>query len=160
VDADASIPKNPNYPTKPMLLADRTFREGVAVLSRLGLSFDAWLYHPQIDDLSSLARAFPAARIALNQVGGPVGIGPYRGKRDGVFAQWKVSIKRLAAHQNVCIKLSGLGQNINGFGFDAGASRPHPKRWPVRFAHTSRHASKPSARRARVESNFPVDKAA
>jgi L-fuconolactonase len=44
------------------LLGDRTFREGFAVLGRLGLSFDAWMYHPQIDDLASLAGAFPRPR--------------------------------------------------------------------------------------------------
>ena len=42
-DADSSF-LNPAYPVPPRLLADKTFREGFAVLSRLGLSFDAWLY--------------------------------------------------------------------------------------------------------------------
>ena len=31
----------------------------LATLGRLGLSFDAWLYHPQIDDLAALAKAVP-----------------------------------------------------------------------------------------------------
>jgi hypothetical protein len=39
-------------------MGDKTFREGFALLGRLGLSFDAWLYHPQIDELADLARAF------------------------------------------------------------------------------------------------------
>src|SRR6185436_15720712 len=42
-----------------------TFREGFAVLGRLGLTFDAWLYHPQMPDLISLAQAFPEQRIVL-----------------------------------------------------------------------------------------------
>ena len=57
-DADESV-RNPAYSPPPGLLADKTFREGFAVLGRLGLSFDAWLYHPQIDELTELARAFP-----------------------------------------------------------------------------------------------------
>ena len=61
-DADPIIP-NRNYSPPPGLLADPRFREGFAVLGRLGLSFDAWLYHPQIDDLTALARAFPASPI-------------------------------------------------------------------------------------------------
>ena len=47
------------------------FREGFAALGRLGLTFDAWLYHPQIPDLTALARAFPAQPIVLDHVGGP-----------------------------------------------------------------------------------------
>src|SRR5260221_3822006 len=43
-------------------------------ISRLRLSFDAWLFHPQIDELADLARAFPDAMIVLNHVGGPIGI--------------------------------------------------------------------------------------
>ena len=75
-DADSSI-CNPAYVTPPGLLADKSFREGFAVLGRLGLSFDAWLYHPQIDDVRDLARAFPETKIVLNHVGGPIGIGAY-----------------------------------------------------------------------------------
>ena len=62
-DADTSF-LNPAYPVPPRLLADKTFREGFAVLSRMGLSFDAWLYHPQIPEIADLAGAFPDARIA------------------------------------------------------------------------------------------------
>jgi predicted TIM-barrel fold metal-dependent hydrolase len=31
-------------------MADRQFRDGFRTLGRLGFSFDAWLYHPQIDE--------------------------------------------------------------------------------------------------------------
>ena len=104
-DADTSL-LNPAYPVPRGLLGDKTFREGFAVLGRLGMSFDAWLYHPQIDELASLAGAFPDARIVLNHVGGPLGSGVYGGKRDEVFPRWAASIKALAAHQNVSVKVS------------------------------------------------------
>ena len=69
-DAEASV-RNPAYSPPPGLLGDKTFREGSAVLGRLGLSFDAWLYHPQIDELTDLARAFPETTIVLDHVGRP-----------------------------------------------------------------------------------------
>ena len=122
-DADDSI-RNPAYSPPPGLLADKTFREGFAVLGRLGLSFDAWLYHPQIDELTELARAFPDARIVLNHVGGPIGIGTYAGKRKEVFAAWAASIKALAACPNVCVKVGGLGMRMGGFGFHEQAEPP------------------------------------
>ena len=81
-DADPTI-RNPAHRSTAGLLGDKTFREGFAVLGRLGLSFDAWLYHPQIDELTDLARAFPGTRIVLDHVGGPIGIGAYARQAPG-----------------------------------------------------------------------------
>ena len=70
-DADPTL-MNPAYAPPPGLMADATFREGFARLAPLNLTFDAWLYHPQIDELTALAQAFPDTRIVLNHVGGPL----------------------------------------------------------------------------------------
>ncbi|MBZ5609711.1 MAG: amidohydrolase family protein [Acidobacteriia bacterium] len=156
---DASIAANPAYPAPPGLLADKTFREGFAVLNRLGLSFDAWLYHPQIDDVRNLAAAFPNARIVLNHAGGPLGIGAYRGKHDEVFSRWAASIKALAAHENVYIKVGGLGMNTTGFGFNEQPEPPSSEMLAATFhpyVETCITAFGPS--RSMFESNFPVDK--
>ena len=58
-------------------------------LAPLGLTFDAWLLHPQLPELTALARAFPDTTIVLDHVGAPLGIGPYAGRRDAVFADWR-----------------------------------------------------------------------
>ncbi len=58
------------------------FRAGLARLTALGLSFDAWQFHPQLPDVIDLARAFPGTTIIVNHVGGPLGYGPYAGKKD------------------------------------------------------------------------------
>jgi L-fuconolactonase len=158
-DADTSL-NNPAYPAPPGLMADKTFREGFAVLGRLGLSFDAWLYHPQIEDLTSLAGAFPGTRIVLNHAGGPIGGGVYRGKRDEVFARWAASIKALARHQNVFVKVGGLGQRVNGLGLDEETEPPSSERLAAvcrPYVETCIEAF--GASRAMFESNFPVDKA-
>ncbi len=75
------------------LLVDKKVREGFAQLAPLGLSFDAWVYHAQLADVIDLARAFPGTTIVLNHVGGPIGLGRYKGKRDEVFAEWSKSIR-------------------------------------------------------------------
>jgi L-fuconolactonase len=158
-DADTSL-NNPAYPAPPGLLADRTFREGFAVLGRLGLSFDAWLYHPQLDELAALARAFPDTSIVVNHAGGPIGAAAYSGKRDEVFPRWAASIKALALHPNVFIKVGGLGQNINGLGFDKQTEPPSAQTLATawrRYVETCIEAFGPS--RSMFESNFPVDKA-
>ena len=157
-DADASI-RNPAYSPPRGLLADKNFREAFAVLGRLGLSFDAWLYHPQIDELRDLARAFAETKIVLNHVGGPIGIGAYAGKHKDVFPGWAASIKALAACPNVYVKLGGLGMRMGGFGFHQQPEPPSSETlantWGP-YIETCIDAFSPS--RCMFESNFPVDK--
>jgi L-fuconolactonase len=157
-DADASV-RNPAYSPPPNLLADKAFREGFAVLGRLGLSFDAWLYHPQIGELTGLARAFPDSRIVLNHVGGPIGIGEYAGKHKEVFPGWAASIKALAACPNAYVKLGGLGMRMGGFGFHDKPEPPSSETLAATwrpYVETCIEAFQPS--RCMFESNFPVDK--
>jgi L-fuconolactonase len=157
-DEDAQV-RNPGYSPPPGLLAERSFRQGFAVLARLGLSFDAWLYHPQIDELTDLARAFPESPIVLDHVGGPIGIRGYAGKRDEVFAGWKGSIKALAGCANVCVKLGGLGMLIGGFSFHEQPEPPSAATLAAAwrpYVETCIEAFGPA--RAMFESNFPVDK--
>ncbi len=137
-----------------------SFRRGLARLQALGLSFDAWLFHTQIDELVDLARALPGLPIVLNHLGGPLAVGPYADKRDEVFLVWRESIKRLATCANVSIKLGGLGMAIGGFDFHKQALPPSSEQLCAAWApymHASIEAF--GAQRCMFESNFPVDKA-
>lgn len=104
-------------------MLDPTFRQGFAQLAPLGLSYEAYQFHTQLDELASLAEAFPDTSIILNHVGTPLGVGPFAGRRDDVFSQWKASVIRIARCPNVVVKLGGLGMSICGFGFH---ERPQP----------------------------------
>jgi predicted TIM-barrel fold metal-dependent hydrolase len=157
-NADTSL-NLPSYPEPPELLADKTFREGFAVLGRLGLSFDAAIYHPQIPELADLAAAFPGTKIVINHVGVPLGNGAYRDKRNEVFPRWAASIKALAAHQNVYVKVGGLGQVINGLGFNERSDPPSSEALASGlrpYVETCIEAF--GVDRSMFESNFPVDK--
>ena len=142
------------------LYAQSAFRQGFAKLSGLGLSFEAWQYHTQLIDVIDLARAFPETLILLDHVGGPVGIGPYAGRRDEVFAGWKRDIATLATCPNVWVKLGGLGMPICGFGHHKREQLPGSvelaQAWRP-YIETCIEAFGPS--RAMFESNFPVDRA-
>jgi predicted TIM-barrel fold metal-dependent hydrolase len=145
---------------RPMgLLRDSKVREGFAQLAPLGLSFDAWVYHPQLGDVVDLARAFPQTPICLNHVGGAIGLGRYKGKRDEVFADWSARIKELAACPNVNVKLGGLGMRMFGFDVHEGKLPPGSEQlaalWRP-YIETCITAFGPN--RAMFESNFPVDK--
>lgn len=135
------------------------FREGFAVLAEMGLSYDAYHYHPQNADLADLARAFPQATIVLDHLGTPLGVGPYEGKRDQVFAEWKQSMNELASCPNVHVKLGGLAMPWNGFGFEAGARPPSSDQLLALQGRYYEHAiERFGAERCMFESNFPVDK--
>ena len=81
----------------PGLLLDKTFREGVATLAGFNLAFDAWMFQTQLGDLVDLARAMPQTTMVLNHIGGPVAIGPYAGKRDEAFKEWRGLIQQIGA---------------------------------------------------------------
>jgi L-fuconolactonase len=157
-DPDQTV-LNPAYNPGQSLLANPTFREGIACLAPLNLSFDAWLYHPQIDELTDLARAFPGTRIVLNHVGGPLGLNAYEGKRDAVFAKWSASIKALAQCPNVCVKVGGMGMRINNYGFERAADPPSSEALAAAWKpYVETCIAAFAANRCMFESNFPVDK--
>lgn len=141
------------------LLRDGKVREGFAQLAPLGLSFDAWLYHTQLPDLVDLARAFPATQIVLNHVGGAIGLGRYKGKRDEVFADWSARIRELAACPNVHVKLGGLGMKMFGFDVHEGELPPSSEQLAALWRpYVETCITAFGASRAMFESNFPVDK--
>ncbi|HEY33506.1 MAG TPA: amidohydrolase family protein [Dehalococcoidia bacterium] len=157
---DAS-PELTRYMSPPRgLLLDSKFREGFGYLQKYGLSFDAWLYHHQITELADLARAFPDTIIILDHVGGIIGIGPYAGRREEIFQQWKRSIAELSTCPNVVVKLGGLGMPVCGFGWDERATPPDS----VELAEAMGPyflwcIERFGVDRCMFESNFPVDKA-
>ena len=144
----------------PDLYRDATFREGFACLGRLGLTFDAWVYHPQLADVVDLAHAFPEQPIVLNHVGGPIGIGPYAGRRDEIFPVWRDGIRAVADCPNIYVKLGALSSKRAGFGWHERKRPPSSEELAAAwrpYIETCIEAFGPS--RCMFESNFPVDKA-
>jgi predicted TIM-barrel fold metal-dependent hydrolase len=91
-DASDDVRNSHTRPPRGLFL-EPGFRRGFAELGRRRLSFEAWLYHPQLADLVDLAKAFPETTIVLDHLGGPLGIGPYAGKRAEIFQYWKGAIR-------------------------------------------------------------------
>ncbi|MDE0213046.1 MAG: amidohydrolase family protein [Deltaproteobacteria bacterium] len=144
---------------RPGLLRDAAVRKGVACLRRCGLSFDAWLYHPQLPELVELARAFPDLPIILDHIGGPLGLGPYEGRRDEVFRAWSADIAALSGCPNLALKLGGVGSLRSGY--DWHTREPGPA--SIELAEAMRPyfefcIEKFGADRCMFESNFPVDR--
>ena len=157
-DASPEVRNSHTRPPQHLFLAD-DFREGFAELGARGLSFDAWAYHSQIPELTSLAKAFPDTTIIFDHFGGPLGIGPYADRGDEIFDQWCLDAAELAECSNVYAKLGGLVMPINGFGFH---KRDLPATSDEVVAATARYHLKAielfGPERCMFESNFPVDK--
>ncbi len=142
------------------LYASTAFRNGLGVLARRNLVFDAWVFQPQHEELIDLATAFPDLSIVYNHTGGLLGVGPYAGRTDEMFASWKSGMKRLAEFSNIRIKLGGLGMARSGFAFYGRKERATSKE----VAETWRPYIETAielfgADRSMFESNFPVDAA-
>ena len=156
-DASAAIHPPSTLPP-PGLLLDDAFRAGIARLAPLDLSFDIWLNHPQLPEVSDLARAFPQTTFIVNHIGGLLGEGPYARKRDEVFAIWRALIKDVASCPNVFMKIGGLGMPTRGFSYPATDQPPNSQEiaavWRP-YVEACIEAFGP--RRCMFESNFPVD---
>lgn len=142
----------------PHLLLDETFRAGFKHLRRYGLTFEAWLFHPDIPDVADLARAFPDTTIILNHLGGPIVDGEY-GPRDEVFGKWKADIAEVAKCPNVVAKVGGIQMVVNGFGWHEREKPPTSDELLAVNGPWYEHIIEQfGPDRCMFESNFPVDR--
>lgn len=141
------------------LYADADFRAGVALLGRLGHSYDTWHYHHQNADFAALARAVPGTTLVLDHFGTPLGVGAYAGQREAIFSQWQRDIAEIARCPNVVAKLGGLAMPDNGFGWDRRALPAHSDELVEAQGRYYRHTIECfGPQRCMFESNFPVDR--
>jgi L-fuconolactonase len=158
-DESPLIPTSSNAPTANVVGKHPAFRTGLAALHRAGLSFDTWAYHTQLQDAVNLARAHPDLTIVVNHLGGPLRIGPYTERQDEVLALWKKRVVELAQHENVVMKLGGVGMPVFGETWhyfpekttsgQIAVARGPEIRWCIESFGPNR---------CMFESNFPVDK--
>ncbi len=140
------------------LLIDPRVDEAIAVIERMGLSLDCWLYHPQLDEVGQLADAHPDLTVVLNHVGSPILGGPYRGRTDEVFAEWEAALRRVSERHNVFIKLGAMPIRMPSYDGDRTlppSSQEVAAAWRP-WMETSIEAFGPA--RSMYESNFPVQK--
>lgn len=74
---------------------------GVSRLGAHGLTYDLLLKPPHIRPTIELVRRFPGQPFVVDHLAKPL-------IRDGEIKQWREHFRGLAAHENVCCKLSGM----------------------------------------------------
>lgn len=157
----ARYPESLSIPGRaPLGLAqDPAFRAGLARLGERGLSYDCWLYHDQALEFRDLARAVPGTTLVLDHFCTPLGVGPYAGHGEEIFAQWYLDIAEIAACENVVAKLGGLAMPDNGYGWHTAQRPPTSDEFVAaqrRFYERTIEVFGPE--RCMFESNFPVDR--
>ncbi len=156
--ASPDVRNGHSRPFEHQMLTDE-FNAGLSVLADMGLSFDAWCYHSQLSDVIELARSNPELTIILDHFGGPLGIGPYKGKQDEVFAAWSDIIVGFKPLTNVHFKLGGINMKVNGYEWHQRDKPPGSDELVDRTAAYYELCIKEfGAARCMFESNFPVDK--
>jgi L-fuconolactonase len=143
----------------PDMMLDPRFREGFSRLAPMGLSFDAWMYHPQLPQLIDLIDAYPDTRVIVDHIGGLVGIGPYANRAEESFAHWKNSLEELARRPNVFMKLGGLNMRLHGCDFIDRERPPSSEELAAAWKlHIDLCIDLFGPDRCMFESNFPPDK--
>ncbi len=138
---------------------DPAYLDGVRTVGAMGYTYDAMVYHPQLPELATVARACPDTLMVIDHLGGFLGTGPYKDRRDEILETWKQSMTELAACPNTYLKVGGIGMPMMGFRWDKQDVPPNSEELAEPWAGPLQWVIEQfGPDRCMFESNFPVDK--
>jgi predicted TIM-barrel fold metal-dependent hydrolase len=128
------------FTDNPEIIFDKTWRKNFAHLGDQAMIFDLQIFPDQASDLAALAAEFSQTKMVINHF-----IMPLKWDRGGI-ADWKAELAKLAKHENIAVKLSGLYM--------------YHRNWPREAMNTLIDTALELFTPARVMwgSNFPVDR--
>lgn len=77
------------------------FKAGISALGLFDFTYDILIFHDQLDQAIQLVKLFPDQKFVLDHIAKP-------DIKSGEFVTWQTNIKKLALHQNVFCKISGM----------------------------------------------------
>jgi predicted TIM-barrel fold metal-dependent hydrolase len=157
--ADLPVFGQPPNPAAKGVLLDPGVRRGAAILGELGLTWDMWVFHTQLDEVADAANAVSGTTIVLDHLGTPLGIGPFAGRREEVFATWRAGIEALSRLPNVVVKLGGLGMDLNATIGTRHRGASSEELFPLWRPYVETCIAAFGPERCMFESNFPPDAA-
>jgi predicted TIM-barrel fold metal-dependent hydrolase len=142
-------------------LLDPALRAAAGQLVRRGLSFDTWIFQPQLAELAAFADAAPDLTIVLNHIGGYMAVGGFAERPAESFADWRQGMAEVARRPNIVLKIGGMGMGMISPGFVGTGEKPSSEAMAQAWrplVETCVEAF--GADRCMFESNFPVDRPA
>lgn len=100
-----------SWARSPSLLRDKAWIRGLQQLGQRQLSFDAWAYAPQLQDLHHALSHSPDTATVLCHIGTPINLPTDK----AAAATWRRDLERLAALPQLRVKLSGMTMPIVGW---------------------------------------------
>src|SRR3954471_21673218 len=91
------------FAARPDIMNDAAWRSGLRELEQRGLLFELQVFASQMADAARLAKDFPQVTFVLLHAG------MLEDRSSEGWAHWRAGMRKLAACNNVCVKLSGLG---------------------------------------------------
>lgn len=77
------------------------FKNGITELGAYDFTYDILIYHFQLEQAINLVKLFPEQKFVVDHIAKP-------DIKSGEYAEWQINIKKLALHQNVYCKVSGM----------------------------------------------------
>ena len=90
------------FTDSPEIMYDKTWRKNFSHLGDQEMIFDLQIFPDQATGVVQLSQEFPQTKMVINHF-----IMPLSWDREGI-ANWRAELAKLAAHENIAIKLSGL----------------------------------------------------
>lgn len=152
---------------EPHLYRNKQFLKGFEALAQSKLSFDAWVYSTQLNDVMALAQQFPETPIVLDHFGTPAGFFAPVGKltgltqiaRDNILMRWQEDMAELALYPNVYTKMSGLFMPVLGHQFHKqGRLASRQEVYDLASPLINHALNCFGAQRVMFASNFPMDR--
>ncbi len=138
---------------------DPLYLDGVRKVGAMGYTYDAMVYHPQLPELTEVARACPETPIVVDHLGLVLGTGPYKNRRHEILSFWRSAMADLAACPNTYLKVGGIGMPMMGFRWDKQEIPPTSEELAEPWSEPLRYVIEQfGPDRCMFESNFPVDK--
>ncbi len=154
-----------NFADHEALSRTKGFRDGFDQLAEHELSFDAWCYGGQLEEVAELAAHNPDVPMVLCHGGTPVGyagefggVGVSAQERARIGDEWREGIAAVAAQRHVHCKLSGLLMPVLGFGYESGPAPSVSQLVESLSPLVEQCIDAFGPERCMVASNFPVDR--
>lgn len=102
----------------PSFMLQPAFKRGIGLLSKFGFTYDLLLFPEHLENAETLVASFPDQPFVLDHIAKPL-------IKSGEIEDWKKKLVKLAQHENVFCKISGLITEADWNNWSAGQFKPY-----------------------------------